>query len=56
MHITNGKLGKSTPVHDLAIVLESCDSKPSVTKLASVPPHIDMNATTILAMNIGMTL
>ena len=32
MHVTNAKLGRLTPTHVLAIILESCDCKPSVTK------------------------
>ena len=31
------KTWKMTPIHDLAIILESHDCKPSVAKLANVP-------------------
>ena len=36
-HVKDTKLGRSTPIHDPAIILESLDCKSSVTKLANDP-------------------
>ena len=37
MHTVNTKLGRLTPIHDPAIILESHDCKSLVTKLANIP-------------------
>ena len=59
-HVTNTKLGQSTPILDPAITLESRDCKPSVTKLVNALHTymytVGTNATVMLTMNLGMTL